>query len=208
MPMTGICPSTVEISTASRQFVGLGGWVSRYVAELTANGTLSTFGHLVVVDYGRNVPISESEEMFSDEFLDSYPPYNPTQFMAWFCLPTLRYLNIWLPDIDWLRESNPDLDFNSLETLILPALLLLKRTADDHFQESSHWVLHSFPNLQTAEMPLFVLLGCDLLHCFFVNWHIYTPELNQITKRNWDQNHTDFRKDQEERLRVACAEAG
>ncbi|KAA8642986.1 hypothetical protein EYZ11_009085 [Aspergillus tanneri] len=284
-------------------------------ALLFPNGVLSTFKNLEVVDYGGNVPISESEDMYNDEYPDSYPPYNPGQFAGWFCLPALRSLNLWLRDLDELREKKPDLDLSNLETLILPRAtisdedvnFLLSRTAnlknlhlgmaysyrnelvvgnapmlaqamvsvsptvqnlslgveyypsnlgdrnwdgaDDHIKESFHRILHNFSNLQTVEMPLCVLLGwyldsdnpaqlgpllpkslrelclrddlrslydfewdedeeISLLHRFLVDWRKHTPELKQITMRLWDQNHTEFRKEQEEALRAACAEAG
>ncbi|KAF7622440.1 F-box domain protein [Aspergillus flavus] len=194
-------------------------------ALFSPNGVLSTFQHLEVVDYGGNVPIAESEDIYSDESPDSYPPYNPDQFMAWFCLPSLRHLNIWLRDIEGLRETVPDLDLSKLETLILArttiseddVAFLLSRTPnlrnlhlgmayawgrelvlqdaptlakalksvsktlhhlslgvelypsnlgdrywdgeEDHFHDSFRDILHSFPNLVSAEIPLSVLMG-------------------------------------------------
>ncbi|KAA8645134.1 hypothetical protein EYZ11_010981 [Aspergillus tanneri] len=284
-------------------------------AVLFPNGTLSTFKDLQVVDYGGNVPIAESECEDEDVYPDSYPPYNPSQFTGWFCLPSLRVLNIWMRDLDDLQEMKPDLDLSNLETLILPratisdqdvsfllsralklknlhlgmayacrrelvvsdapmlaqALVSVSPTvqnlslgveyypaslgdhvwgdADDHIKEPFSHILHRFSNLQTAEMPLCVLLGwfvdhdnpaklgpllprslrelclrddlrslydfhwdedeeISLLHRFLVDWRAHTPELQRITMRLWDQNHTEFRKEEEEALRSACADAG
>ncbi|PIG79163.1 F-box domain protein [Aspergillus arachidicola] len=282
-------------------------------ALFSPNGVLSTFQHLEVVDYGGNVPIAESEDIYSDESPDSYPPYNPDQFMAWFCLPSLRHLNIWLRDIEGLREAVPDLDLSKLETLILArttiseedVAFLLSRTpnlkslhlgmayawgrelviqdaptlanalksvsktlhhlslgvelypsnlgdrywdgAEDHFHDSFRDILHSFPNLVSAELPLSVLLGwyiqdapelgpllpkslrhlclredlrCfydfeweqdevnDLIRKFISNCRVYTPELESITWRLWDQNYSTGWEEFQEDLRKACADAG
>ncbi|GAB1197199.1 hypothetical protein APSETT444_006490 [Aspergillus pseudonomiae] len=278
-------------------------------ALLSPSGVLSTFEYLEAVDCGGNVPIAEDE----DEDPDSYPPYNPDQFMAWFCLPSLRYLNIWLRDIEGLEETVPNLELNKLETLILARTtisdqdvhFLLSRTPNlktlhlgmayswgaedaiedpvtlsealksvsqtlehlslgveyypsnlgdrywgmsgDHIKESFHDILHYFPKLQSAELPLLVLLGwywrrktelgpllpktlrhlClredlrslgdfeweqdevnDLIHQFLRNWRAYTPELQTITWRLWDQNYMDGWEDLQDELRRACADAG
>ncbi|KAE8135969.1 hypothetical protein BDV38DRAFT_284444 [Aspergillus pseudotamarii] len=282
-------------------------------ALLSPNGILSTFQHLETVDYGANVPIAENEDMYSNKYPDSYPPYNPDQFMAWFCLPSLRYLRIWLRDIGELQESKFDLDLSKLETLVLARTtisekeinFLLSRTpnlknlhlgmayrygtqlvlndapmlaqalvsvsqtvehlslgmeyypsnlgdrywyeVDDHIREPFLNILNKFPNLQSAEMPLCVLMGwyvedaaelgsllpkplrklvlrddmislydfdweedytIDLLYRFLPNVRTYTPSLEMITLRVWDQNHTDYYDEQEEQLSHACAKVG
>lgn len=50
-----------------------------------------------------------------DRFSD---PYNHVQFIGWFRLPSLRHLEIWLRDIEELKEK-PELDLSHLHTLIL-----------------------------------------------------------------------------------------
>ncbi|KAE8423636.1 hypothetical protein BDV36DRAFT_290309 [Aspergillus pseudocaelatus] len=282
-------------------------------ALLFPNGVLSTFQYLETVDYGANVPIAENEDMYSNEYPDSYPPYNPDQFMAWFCLPSLRHLSIWLRDIAELQETKPDLDLNKLETLVLARTtisegdvnFLLSRTvhlknlhlgmayrygteqvlndpstlaqalvsvsqtvehlslgveyypsnrgdrywyeADDHIREPFLNILNTFPNLQSAEMPLCVLMGwyvedatelgpllpkslrelvlrddmrslydfdweendtIDLLYRFLPDMRTYTPALEVIKLRLWDQNHTGYYDEQEEELRHGCEKVG
>ncbi|GAB1196227.1 hypothetical protein APSETT444_005495 [Aspergillus pseudonomiae] len=278
-------------------------------ALFSPNGVLSTFQHLEVVDYGGNVPIAEHE----DESRDGYPAYNPDQFTAWFYLPSLRQLSIWLRDINQLREKAPTLNLTNLETLILARTtisesdiaFLLSQTpnlrtlhlglayawgrelvlqdadtlaqalkqvattlqhlslgveyypstlgdrywdgADDHFHDALGDMLSWFPNLATAEVPLCVLMGwylqdapqlgpqlpkslrrlClredlrsfydfeweqdevdGLVREFVANWRGFTPLLECVTWRLWDQNYMDGWEAFQEELRQTCADQG
>ncbi|KAI9035712.1 uncharacterized protein KD926_002963 [Aspergillus affinis] len=284
-------------------------------ALLHPNGVFSTFEQLEWVEYGANVPIAETEYPDDDEVPDGYPAYNSRQFMAWFCLPSLRYLNIWLRDIEGLEEAKPDLDLSNLETLVMARATatenhmyyLLSRAlnlkalhvalafawrgepiladgpifaqaleaisptleklslgveyypgtlgdhewneADDEAFDPFHQFFTGFTNLQEAEIPLAMLLGWYsdesaelgpllpeslthlclrddltgfydydwtedrailLLESFLRdrNWKEYTPSLQRITLRLWDQNYTGFRRDQEDRLRGVAENAG
>ncbi|OGM49486.1 hypothetical protein ABOM_001623 [Aspergillus bombycis] len=115
-------------------------------ALLYPTGVFSTFDRLETVEYGANVPIAEDERPDDDEVPDGYPPYNPRQFMAWFCLPALRHLNIWLRDIEGLQEIKPDLDLSNLETLIVA-----RSTATEHHMD---YLLSRAPNLKSLHVAL------------------------------------------------------
>ncbi|OGM41706.1 F-box domain protein [Aspergillus bombycis] len=278
-------------------------------ALFSPNGVLSTFQHLEIVDYGGNVPIAEHE----DESRDGYPACNPDQFMAWFYLPSLRHLSIWLRDISELQDNVPKLHLNNLETLILARTtisesdvsFLLSQTpnlrtlhlglayawgrelvlqnadtlanalkplhetlhhlslgveyypstlgdrywdgADDHFHEPLGGMLSWFPNLVSAEVPLCVIMGwyiqdatdlgprlprslqrlClredlrsfydfeweqdevdGLIRGFVSSWRGFSPQLECITWRLWDQNYMDGWEEFQGELREACAEKG
>ncbi|PLB47476.1 F-box domain protein [Aspergillus steynii IBT 23096] len=115
-------------------------------ALLCPNGVFSTFQHLETVEYGANVPIAETHRPDDDEVPDGYPPYNPEQFMAWFCLPSLRHLNIWLRDLEGLEEARPDLDLSNLETLVMA-----RSTATE---QHMHFLLSRTPNLKGLHAAL------------------------------------------------------
>ncbi|KAF5856316.1 hypothetical protein ETB97_007524 [Aspergillus alliaceus] len=122
-------------------------------ALLAPNGVLSTFQHLEVVDYGGNVPLGENEDFYGSEDPDGYPPYNPDQFLPWFCLPSLRHLNIWLRDIEGLQETVPELQLDKLETLILARTTI--SDADVAF------LLSRTPNLRTLHVGMAYAFGVE-----------------------------------------------
>lgn len=81
---------------------------------------LSNFDSLVTVDYGSNVRIAEYMKEISDlDYVDGYPPCDPDQFMAWFHLPSVISLAIWLrslKDVTGLEERS---NLDQLKTLII-----------------------------------------------------------------------------------------
>ncbi|KAI9043860.1 F-box protein [Aspergillus affinis] len=115
-------------------------------ALLHPNGVFSTFDQLETVEYGANVPLAETERPDDDEVPDGYPPYNPNQFMGWFCLPSLCYLNIWLRDLKGLEEAKPDLDLSNLETLVIA-----RSTATEHHML---YLLSRTSNLKSLHVAL------------------------------------------------------
>lgn len=75
-------------------------------AVFSPSKELSTFSYLQEVDYGENVLIlvkywAEIIDGPLDTFSD---PYNHAQFIGWFGLPSLHHLEIWLRDIEDLKE--------------------------------------------------------------------------------------------------------
>ncbi|KAI9034761.1 uncharacterized protein KD926_005698 [Aspergillus affinis] len=125
-------------------------------ALLHPNGVFSTFDQLETVEYGANVPIAEDYQPLEDEVPDGYPPYNSRQFMAWFCLPALRHMNIWLRDIEGLQETKPDLDLSNLETLIVA-----RSTATEYHMD---YLLSRAPNLKSLHVALaFAWVGEPIL---------------------------------------------
>lgn len=103
-------------------FVWLDGFPGRMMKQaiFSPSKELPTFRYLQEVGYGGNVPNPvkcwmEIDDGPPDRFSD---PYNHAQFIGWFGLPSLRYLDIWLRDIEELKEK-PGLDLSHLHTLIL-----------------------------------------------------------------------------------------
>lgn len=75
---------------------GFPGLMLRHALFCAPNGTMSKFTHLTTVDYGSNVPIAEEEEPLDGHFPEGYPSCDPSQFMAWFHLPSVASISIWL----------------------------------------------------------------------------------------------------------------
>lgn len=79
---------------------GFPGLMMRHALFSAPEGVLARFEKLEVVDYGSNVPPLEAEDF---ESLGDFPACDPEQFMAWFYLPSLKVLEIWLRDLDGMN---------------------------------------------------------------------------------------------------------
>lgn len=75
---------------------GFPGLMLRHALFHAPNGTMSKFTNLTTVDYGSNVPLSEEEIPLVESFPEGYPSCEPDQFMAWFHLPFVESISIWL----------------------------------------------------------------------------------------------------------------
>jgi hypothetical protein len=103
-------------------FVWQSGWPGRmlnHALSSTQHG-LSRFTHLADVEYGVNAP---ETPFFGDEvydYMDGLPKCNPDQFRAWFFLPSLRSLEVWLQSLDGvLNEFASRQTLTRLERLVL-----------------------------------------------------------------------------------------
>lgn len=77
---------------------GFPGLMLRHALFSAPNGTMSESAHLSTIDYGSNVPLSEEEEPLHEYYPEGYPSCNRSQFMAWFHLPSVVSISIWLRD--------------------------------------------------------------------------------------------------------------
>lgn len=91
-----------------------------------ATSPLSRFQYLEELDYGGNVRIAERVEEYVDlndlNATAGYPDCEPDQFMAWFYLPSLKSLAIWLRDARDIGTSaivDRKTNLSQLHTLIL-----------------------------------------------------------------------------------------
>ena len=77
---------------------GFPGLMMKHAVFSTPNTVLSSFHCLTAIDYGSNVPRSEEFDPIFNTFdkLNGYPPCDPNQFMAWFHLPSIQSIFIWL----------------------------------------------------------------------------------------------------------------
>ena len=73
---------------------GFPGLMLKHALFSAPNGTISKFNHLVTVDYGSNVPLSQADDDLS--YPKGYPSCEPKQFMAWLHLPSVQSISIWL----------------------------------------------------------------------------------------------------------------
>ena len=81
---------------------------------------LSNFDSLVTVDYGSNVRIAEYMKEISDiDYVDGYPPCDPDQFMAWFYLPSVKSLAIWLRSMKGVTDLEERSNLDQLKTLLI-----------------------------------------------------------------------------------------
>ena len=101
---------------------GFPGLMLRHALFSAPEGVLSTFNRLTTVDYGSNVRQSELLEEIEDfDSAPGYPACDPDQFMAWFYLPSIRSLAIWLRNAnDVISNKGQQSNLNQLHTLLLP----------------------------------------------------------------------------------------
>lgn len=107
-------------------------------------GLLSKFTKLEMVDYGGNAPLInfESSELFGKNH----------QFMPWFHLPSLKILEIWLPNIEgitWLTE--PSAMLHSPPLLSLRSLIITRSSAS---AEELGTLLSKVPSLSSVHVGM------------------------------------------------------
>ena len=100
---------------------GFPGLMLKHSLLSAPEGLLSTFNSLTTVDYGSNVPMSENWNLGLDDpdYMDGYPLCDPNQFMAWFHLPSIRSLSIWLRSCQDVITSQQQANLRNLHTLII-----------------------------------------------------------------------------------------
>ena len=100
---------------------GFPGLMLKHALLSAPEGLLSTFNSLTTVDYGSDVPMSESWHLGTDDpyYMDGYPVCDPNQFMAWFRLPSIRSLSIWLRSSQDIITSQQQANLRHVHTLII-----------------------------------------------------------------------------------------
>lgn len=112
-----------------------------------ATSPLPRFQYLEEVDYGGNARIMEPiEEDVDFDTIAGYPDCEPEQFMAWFYLPSLKSLAIWLRDARDIgtsaivdRKTNLDL----LHTLILTRSTIREQDVPFLLSQAASGALHT-----------------------------------------------------------------
>ena len=148
---------------------GFPGLMLKHALFTAPEGLLSKFEYLTTVDYGSNVPLSEEcDPMFNSWDIDGYPPCEPKQFMAWFHLPSIQSLSIWLRTFqDVLTPCYPMGNFNNIHTLVLARATMQEENVTDllvqmhalkklHLGMAYHWGQE-----QALENEFFILKGLD-----------------------------------------------
>lgn len=106
------------------------------------NGTMSKFNHLVTVDYGSNVPLSQADDDLS--YPKGYPSCDPKQFMAWLHLPSVQSISIRLQSFQDAITSEEQL--KQVNTLVLACSTI------------TDWEIYSLlqrtPNLRSLHLGL------------------------------------------------------
>lgn len=123
---------------------GFPGLMLRHALFSAPNGTMSKFAHLATVDYGSNVPLSEEEEPLYEHYPEGYPSCDPSQFMAWFHLPSVVSISIWLQNFQDAITSQKQLE--QVHTLVLARSTLADQEVYDLLQHT--------PNLKSLHLGL------------------------------------------------------
>lgn len=107
-------------------FVWQSGWPGRMLTHAlsSAQHGLSRFSHLAEVEYGVNAPETPFLSDEAEDYMDGLPKCNPDQFRAWFFLPSLKSLEIWLQSLDGVLD-----EFASRQTLARLERLVLTHVA-------------------------------------------------------------------------------
>ena len=100
---------------------GFPGLMLKHALFTAPEGLLSKFEYLATVDYGSNVPLSEEyDREYTRGYVEGYPPCELGQFMAWFHLPSIQSLSIWLRTFEGvMTPCYPMGNFNNIHTLVL-----------------------------------------------------------------------------------------
>lgn len=122
---------------------GFPGLMLKHALFSGPNGTMSKFAHLRTVDYGSNVPLSEEEVPLHEYYSEGYPSCDPSQFMAWFHLPSVVSISIWLRDFPDILVSQ---QLEQVHTLVLARSTLADQEVYD--------LLQHMPNLKALHLGL------------------------------------------------------
>ena len=100
---------------------GFPGLMLKHALFSAPKGILSSFSSLTTIDYGSNVPLSEEFDPIFNTFdkLDGYPPCDPNQFMAWFHLPSIESVSIWLRSFQDVITGEDQGNLSKLHTLVV-----------------------------------------------------------------------------------------
>ncbi|PKY06973.1 hypothetical protein P168DRAFT_301990 [Aspergillus campestris IBT 28561] len=123
------------------------------LASSSAQTLLPDFQFLETVDYGSNARIAERiEEEIDLDTVEGYPDCEPEQFKAWFYLPSLKALAIWLRDA---RDIGNKSNLHQLHTLILARATISE-------QDVPHLLSQTTPALHTLHLGLAYHWGQDI----------------------------------------------
>ncbi|THC91499.1 hypothetical protein EYZ11_009030 [Aspergillus tanneri] len=120
---------------------GFPGLMMKHALFSAPEGLLSRFTSLATVDYGSNVPIAEEFNPLFNSFdtTPGYPLCDPNQFMAWFHLPSIQSLSIWLRSFQEVitERSRPQANLNQLQTLVLARATIREDEVPDLLSQMS-----------------------------------------------------------------------
>lgn len=100
---------------------GFPGLMLKHALFSAPKGILSSFNSLTTIDYGSNVPLSEEFDPIFNIFdkLNGYPPCDPNQFMAWFHLPSIQSISIWLRSFQDVITGEDQGNLSKLHMLVV-----------------------------------------------------------------------------------------
>ena len=99
---------------------GFPGLMLKHALFSTPENSLSKFDSLTVADYGGNVTGPEFIDFHVLNFTPhGLPDCDPDQFMAWFHLPSINSLSIWLRSFKDVLTMDSERQIRNLHTLVL-----------------------------------------------------------------------------------------
>ena len=99
---------------------GFPGLMLKHALFSAPENSLSKFGSLTVADYGGNVTGPEFIDFNALDFEPhGLPDCDPDQFMAWFHLPSINSLSIWLRSFKDVLTMDSERQIRNLHTLVL-----------------------------------------------------------------------------------------
>lgn len=134
---------------------GFPGLMLRHALFSPAKGSISEFTSLAEVDYGGNVRRAtindDMPEIYDDE---GYPSCNPDQFVAWFYLPSLHSLAIWLRTKEGLERPGRRANLAQLRNLVLARATI--------HEDQVPGLLSSATNLKTLHLGMAYRWGYEV----------------------------------------------
>ncbi|KAI9933579.1 hypothetical protein ASPWEDRAFT_619299 [Aspergillus wentii DTO 134E9] len=125
---------------------GFPGLMLKHALFSAPKGVLSNFDSLVSVNYGSEVTMSGHINHDGPIQYDGFPDVDLDQFMAWFYLPSVQVLGVWLRSFKDVITEDRQPDLHNLHTLILA------RSTIEEVEVPS--LLSLTPNLKTLHLGM------------------------------------------------------
>lgn len=103
---------------------GFPGLMLKHALFTAPQGALSSFNALKSIDYGSNVPHPKPTSTGGEINYDGFPDCDPDQFMAWFHLPSVRSISIWLREFEGILSQENEGILSNVHTLVLARSLV------------------------------------------------------------------------------------
>lgn len=184
---------------------GFPGLMLKHALFSAPKGVLSSFDSLRAIDYGSNVPLSEEFDPLFNIFdkLDGYPPCDPGQFMAWFHLPSIQSISIWLRTFEDVILNEDQGNLSNLHTLVIARATIKEQDVPS--------LLSQLTSLKTLHLGMayrwhseFALESCSYILEGLGSVNDTLEKLSMgVEYYPFSEGHYDFGTERDERARLA-----